>query len=148
MRTFCSIILCIAVFNITSFVLAATYYVNATKGNDQNDGLSPERAWQTIKKVKVTSFKPGDEIRFKRGEVFSDSILFVYSSGLEGNPIVYRDYGDSQKPLPVITSTYNFCIWMRDRAFLTFRNLEVSGGGEAVIELKQSGPPGPPPPRS
>ena len=138
MRTFCSSILCIVIFTMSSFVLAATYYVDATKGNDQNDGLSPENAWQTIKKVKVTPFEPGDEIRFKRGEVFSDSILFVYSSGSEGNPIVYRDYGDSQKPLPVITATYNFCIWMRDRAFLTFRNLQVSGGGEAVIELKQS----------
>jgi parallel beta-helix repeat protein len=70
--------------------------------------------------------------------VFSDSILFVYSSGSEGKPIVFIDYGDPEKPLPVITYTHNFCIWMRDREYLTFQNLEVAGGGEAVIELKQS----------
>lgn len=129
---------CMLVLLIPSAVLAAIHYVDATNGKDQHDGLSPEKAWQTIRKVKTTPFKPGDEIRFKRGEVFSDNILFVYSSGTEGNPIVYRDYGDPQKPLPVITSTYNFCIWMRDRAYLTFQNLKASGGGEAVIELKQS----------
>jgi hypothetical protein len=137
-RAFVFIIFCIVIFGIPSSVLAATYYVDATNGSDQSDGLSPNNAWQTIKKVKTTSFKPGDEICFKRGEVFSDSILFVYSSGSKEAPIVFRDYGDSQKPLPVITSTYNFCIWMRDMTYLTFQNLNVVGGGEAVIELKQS----------
>jgi hypothetical protein len=138
MRTFFFTTLFIVIFSLSASALAATYYVDATKGRDHNNGLSPEKAWQTIRKVKETSFKPGDEICFKRGEVFSDSILFVYSSGSEGNPIVFKDYGDPQKPLPVITFTYNFCIWMRDRAYLTFRNLKVVGGGEAVIELKQS----------
>ena len=133
-----AIFLCIGIVSITSQVLAATYYVDATKGNDRLDGLSPDKAWKTIGKVKGTTFNPGDEIRFKRGEVFDDSILFVYSSGAEGNPIVFRDYGDLNKPLPVITYTHNFCIWMRDREYLTFQNLEVAGGGEAVIELKQS----------
>ena len=138
MRTLFIISLCIVLSSFSSQVLAATYYVDSTKGKDQHDGLSQEKAWKTIKKVKGTAFNPGDEIRFKRGEVFSDSILFVYSSGAEGKPIVFRDYGDLEKPLPIITYTHNFCIWMRDREYLTFRNLEVTGGGEAVIELKQS----------
>ena len=137
-RAICTITLCIGIVCIASQVLAATYYVDSTKGNDRHDGLSQEKAWKTIKKVKGTAFNPGDEIRFKRGEVFSDSILFVYSSGAEGKPIVFRDYGDLEKPLPIITYTHNFCIWMRDREYLTFQNLEVTGGGEAVIELKQS----------
>ena len=136
-KTILFISLCIIV-GIASQVIAATYYVDATNGRDTNDGLSPEKAWKTIRKVKGTTFEPGDEIRFKRGEVFSDSILFVYSSGSEGKPIVFRDYGDLKKPLPVITYTHNFCIWMRDREYLTFQNLDVAGGGEAVIELKQS----------
>ena len=129
--------LCIIV-SIASQVIAATYFVDATNGKDTYDGLSPEKAWKTIRKVKGTTFEPGDEIRFKRGEVFSDSILFVYSSGSEGKPIVFRDYGDLKNPLPVITYSHNFCIWMRDREYLTFQNLDVAGGGEAVIELKQS----------
>ena len=126
------------IVSIASQVIAATYFVDATNGKDAYDGLSPEKAWKTIRKVKGTTFEPGDEIRFKRGEVFSDSILFVYSSGSEGKPIVFRDYGDLKKPLPVITYSHNFCIWMRDREYLTFQNLDVAGGGEAVIELKQS----------
>lgn len=128
----------IIALTISPSSLAATYYVDATKGIDANDGLSPERAWKTIKKVKGETFNPGDEIKFKRGEVFRDYILFVYSSGAKGKPIVFRDYGDPADPLPIITYPHNFCIWMRDRSYLTFQNLEVSGGGEAVIELKQS----------
>ena len=138
MKAFFVIALYLVICGMSSLVEAATYYVDATNGRDTFDGLSPEKAWKTIRKVKGTTFRPGDEIRFKRGEVFSDSILFVYSSGSEGKPIVFRDYGDLKKPLPVITYTHNFCIWMRDREYLTFQNLDVSGGGEAVIELKQS----------
>ena len=137
-KTIFFISLCIGLVSIASQGIAATYYVDATNGRDTYDGLSPEKAWKTIRKVKGTTFEPGDEIRFKRGEVFSDSILFVYSSGSEGKPIVFRDYGDLKKPRPVITYSHNFCIWMRDREYLTFQNLEVAGGGEAVIELKQS----------
>ena len=129
---------CVVMLVISPAVFASTFYVDATKGNDFSDGLSPEKAWKTIEKVRDTTFKPGDEIRFKRGEVFGDSILFVYSSGSKDKPIVFGDYGDPQKPRPVITFTRNFCIWMRDRAYLVFKNLEVAGGGEAVIELKQS----------
>lgn len=138
MRTVFVIALHIVVWAVSSPVGAATYFVDATNGRDTYSGLSPEKAWRTIRKVKGTTFNPGDEIRFKRGEVFSDGILFVYSSGSEERPIVFRDYGDLKKPLPVITYTHNFCIWMRDREYVTFQNLDVAGGGEAVIELKQS----------
>lgn len=138
MKTIFFISLYVVIFCMPSPLIAVTYYVDATKGNDRHEGLSPEKPWKTISKVKDTQFNPGDEVRFKRGEVFNDSILFVYSSGSEGQPIVFRDYGDLNKPLPIITYTHNFCIWMRDREYLTFQNLEVAGGGEAVFELKQS----------
>jgi hypothetical protein len=45
--------------NITSFVKATTYYVDATNGNDNNDGLSESNAWKTIGKVNSESFQPG-----------------------------------------------------------------------------------------
>ena len=35
---------------------AATYYVDATNGNDNNDGLSLSTAWKTIAKVNNSNF--------------------------------------------------------------------------------------------
>ena len=37
-RAVCAISLCIGIVGITSHVLAATYYVDATKGKDLHDG--------------------------------------------------------------------------------------------------------------
>ena len=53
---------------IHSKAFAATYYVDATNGNDSSNGLSPETPWKTIAKVNASSFQPGDQILFKRGE--------------------------------------------------------------------------------
>ncbi len=54
---------------------AATYYVDATSGDDFNSGISTNQAWQTISKVNNYANSPGflsgDQILFKRGEVWS-----------------------------------------------------------------------------
>jgi len=47
---------------------SATYYVDATNGNDGYDGLSEVTPWKTIAKVNASKFNPGDQILFKRGE--------------------------------------------------------------------------------
>jgi hypothetical protein len=46
-------------FPIISDAWAATYYVDATNGNDANNGLSIETPWQTIAKVNASRFNPG-----------------------------------------------------------------------------------------
>ena len=51
-----------------SQALAATYYVDATNGNDSNNGLLPATPWKTIAKVNASRFNPGDQILFKREE--------------------------------------------------------------------------------
>ncbi len=74
-----------------------TYYVDATKGDDSNDGLSPETAWKTIGKVNSMSFNPGDSILFKRGEIWREKLV-VPSSGSPGKPIIFGAYGNGNKP--------------------------------------------------
>ena len=95
---------------ISPSAMAASYYLDATNGKDHNDGLSPGRAWKTIRKVNRETFKPGDEIKFKRGEVFNDSFLNVPSSGKKGNPITFKDYGKPDEPLPTLTYSGNSTI--------------------------------------
>jgi hypothetical protein len=55
-------------FPIISDAWSATYYVDATNGNDANSGLSPLTPWKTIAKVNASRFQSGNQILIKRGE--------------------------------------------------------------------------------
>ena len=58
---------------------AATYYVDATNGNDINNGLSEARPWKTIAKVNASSFNPGDQILFN-----CQILVGILSCGIDG----------------------------------------------------------------
>jgi hypothetical protein len=55
-------------FPIISDAWSATYYVDATNGNDSNNSLSQTTPWKTIAKVNASRFYPGNQILIKRGE--------------------------------------------------------------------------------
>src|SRR4030042_5735465 len=80
------------------FAKAATYYVDASHPNDLSNGLTLETAWKTINKVNKSSFLPGDNILFKRGEIWREQ-LTVSSSGTNGNPIIFGAYGSGNNPI-------------------------------------------------
>jgi PKD repeat protein len=85
---------------MTSQIFAGSiYYVDATGGDDLNDGLSPETAWKTVAKVNAQSFSPGDFILFKRGEIWAETPLLIHESGSSGNPITFSAYGSGAKPI-------------------------------------------------
>lgn len=74
-----------------------TFYVDATNGNDNNDGTSPETAWQSIEKVNNTTFFPGSQILLKAGESWT-GMLWPKGSGAEGSPIILSSYGTGDRP--------------------------------------------------
>lgn len=76
---------------------ATTYYVDATGGDDAKDGQSAATAWKTIAKVNGVSFVAGDQILFKRGEVWRESLVPA-SSGAAGSPILFDAYGTGDAP--------------------------------------------------
>jgi hypothetical protein len=53
-----------------SAVSAANYYVDASQGWDQADGLSETTPWQSLKRLNKVRFAPGDVIHLRAGEVF------------------------------------------------------------------------------
>ena len=79
-------------------VYGATYYVDASNGNDFNNGTSQDTAWKTISKVNSSSFNPGDNILFKREEIWREALV-VPASGSYGNPITFGTYGSGDKPI-------------------------------------------------
>ena len=76
---------------------ASTFYLDATGGDDSKDGQSVATAWKTIAKVNAATFAPGDQILFKRGEVWRESLV-PPSSGLLGSPIKFDAYGSGDAP--------------------------------------------------
>lgn len=77
---------------------AATYYVDATGGDDDNNGLTTTAAWQTVGKVNATTFGPGDNILFKRGEIWREELI-INNSGTADSYITFGAYGSGEKPI-------------------------------------------------
>jgi hypothetical protein len=135
----------IAWFRMTGLVLAGvlgwgvgasatTYYVSSSAGNDANSGTSSAAAWATVAKVNAQIFVAGDQILFRRGDVWNES-LTPGSSGTAGSPIAFDAYGTGPAPnltgyyavpsaawtlvsgnawkaaLPATYSTINFCLF-------------------------------------
>ena len=87
---------------INSPLYAATYYVSSTQGDDNRslvDAKNLATPWKTLAKVNAImgSLQAGDQVLFKRGDVFSGT-LTVTVSGSVGNPIVFGAYGDGALP--------------------------------------------------
>ena len=81
-----------------SLCWATDYYVDATAGSDNNDGESTGAPWQTITKVNAQSFIAGDNIYFKKGELWEEE-LKIPTSGTSGNQITYGSYSTGSKPI-------------------------------------------------
>lgn len=75
-------------------ITGTTYYVSPD-GNDDNDGTSPDTAWQTLDSVVINSYllQPGDAVLFERGQVYRRSSPVVLTSG-----VTYGAYGKGAKP--------------------------------------------------
>ncbi len=72
-------------------VTGTSYYVDATNGNDDNDGKTPETAWKTIDRVNKATFKIGDGVFFKRGDIYRTRMQTKAG-------VTYSAYGEGEKP--------------------------------------------------
>jgi hypothetical protein len=86
-----------------------TYYVDSTNGNDGNDGKSPAQAIKTTTKVNTLALQPGDNVLFKRGEIWRilDTSEIVDRSGDATGYITYAAYGEGPKPLLIRSKEAN-----------------------------------------
>lgn len=103
-----------AILNAKDEILikGTTYYVS-NDGNDDNDGLTPQTAWQSTQKVSSYPFNIGDGVCFKRGDVFRGYIkakpgvtYFAYGTG--DKPKLYGwDYNLADKNLWTLVDSKN-----------------------------------------
>lgn len=79
------------------------YYVSA-KGDDSNDGLTPETAWKTTNAVNEAHFsnklKSGDAVFFERGSTYR---VDPYHALVVHDGVTYSAYGEGDKPVLTFT---------------------------------------------
>lgn len=67
------------------------FYASSSEGDDANDGLSPERAVRTLRRVCELETERGDAVLFRRGDVFRGHV--------KTRPgVTYAAYGKGEKP--------------------------------------------------
>src|SRR5438270_13852861 len=82
---------------------AATYYFSSSSGDDSRtpaQAQDPNTPWKSLEKLNSFSqnLKPGDQILFKRNDVFYGGIK-ISKSGNESAPIILGAYGTGAKPV-------------------------------------------------
>jgi hypothetical protein len=93
-RLHCSFIFLLA---SSIFYGQTSYYFSSSSGNDLNSG-GQSSPFQSIAKLNNLPLAPGDQVLFKRGDVFTGEII-VSNSGTEGSPIIYHSYGTGELPI-------------------------------------------------
>jgi len=82
-------------------LLAGTYYVDATAGDDSRNGLSPELAWRSLDRVNAQVFQAGDQLLFRAGIRHSGQLKPQGSGTVvrgETKVIIVRMCGSGSKP--------------------------------------------------
>ncbi|MBU5351711.1 right-handed parallel beta-helix repeat-containing protein [Paenibacillus barcinonensis] len=108
----------------TVYAENSVYYVDSVNGSDDNNGKTPQLAWQTLDKVNTTEFQPGDTLMFKAGGVWTGT-LHPKGSGEEGNPIKIDRYGEGSKPL-ISGAGAPAAVYFHNQEQWEVRNLEIT----------------------
>lgn len=89
-----AVVMVVVMCCVAQSLSAVTYYVK-NSGSDAASGLSDSQAWKTVARVNSQSFVSGDELLFRRGDVWRETLI-PSSDGL-----TIGAYGEGS--LPVIS---------------------------------------------
>lgn len=122
--------------NTNTSVAVVRYFIDATNGNDLNNGKSETTAWKSIAKVNATTFVAGDSILFKCGEVWTGTTLAPKGSGSSSKRIVVSKYGNGA--LPKINADGNGLhnengVYLYNQEYITISDLEITNNYAATM---------------
>ena len=121
------------VINLNYCILANTYYVSNSIGNDDYDGLSIEHPFKSIEKINSLYFYPGDTILLKSGDSW-EGMLWIKGSGADQNPIILDSYGGDLRPV-INGNGYQACILIYNDDNINIKNLELFNEGSHLDSL-------------
>ncbi len=129
------------IFFVSPILAGTIYYVDATEGNDSNNGSSPAYAWKTINRVNNSwaLINPGDQILLKRGEEFIGTRLSIEKGGSELNPLVIGAYGEGENPI-ISNSPGGIGCWEDNLSYINIQDLIIKNITEAqAISIRAEG---------
>ena len=92
---------------------AVDYYISSSTGDDDNDGLTEQTAWQNLDQIYLTFYYnplgPGDRLLLKRGDVWDGSVWQLRAEGNASDPAIMGAYGSGDNP--IITSDGSLLQW-------------------------------------
>jgi hypothetical protein len=119
-----------ALDNVSVSALAITvpksdYYVDATNGNDANNG-SLTFPWKSISKVNSLIFSAGSRIFFKSGETWSGQLI-PKGLGTSAEPTIIGKYGNGANPIiNGIGITGKATIYLENQQYWEVSDLEIT----------------------
>lgn len=119
---------------------ARTYYVDATKGNDANNGRSEKAAWKSLSKVNEKVFTPGSQVLFKRGEKWQGQLV-PQGSGTAQKPIIFSAYGTGELPAIEAAGRYKDAVLLKNISNIVVEYLDLSNF-DATVKEQKTGPTG------
>lgn len=107
----------------SEYPVTGTLHYVSPNGNDSNDGLSPETAWQTLSRlegmVAMRDIKAGDAVLFERGGEWRGRLVCIPG-------VTYSAYGEGPKPV-INSSVRNYAdpsLWLPTEAENIYRCTE------------------------
>ena len=100
-------------------------YVDATGGDDANDGATPATAWKSLAKANAETFGPGGSLLFKDGEVWAGTLL-PKGSGADGNVFTIGRYGDGAARPRIDGEGTAFTLLLNNQQYVEVTGLEIT----------------------
>ena len=126
-------------------LFATTFYVDASNGNDSNNGTSTSSAWKTLNKVNSKTFSPDDNVLFNKGNTFYGRLM-PKGSGTATQHITFGSYGSGQKPIITSVQSINHTwtniggnIWKSNEAVSNHPERLIKNNIEILRATSQSG---------
>jgi hypothetical protein len=120
------IVLSTTLFSVcTAQVIIDTVYVDAGQGSDNNDGTSPETAWQTIDKLNQAVLGPGAVILLRRGQSWTGT-LRPAGSGDTADPIVLDAFGEGERPAVHARGAHPEAMYLYNQSHWEIRNVRFT----------------------
>lgn len=112
---------------------AATYYVDAVRGDNARAGTSPETAWRDFTPVNGRTLGPGERLLIRRGSVINQELSLSARATAQAWAEV-GTYGEG--PRPVIRRNGDIddrCVLIKNPDYLCIRGLAVCYAGKGLI---------------
>lgn len=119
---------------------ASKYYIDDVNGNDSNIGTARKQAWKTLDKVNAQTFKPGDQVFFKRGGKWKGQ-LTPKGSGSKSDPVIFTAYGKGNLPVIAAEGKFKDAVLLKNMSHVVLEFLDISNL-DATVKEQKTGPTG------